>query len=181
MGTRTELDRWTPVPISQLGKEPVQRGTVRNAVQAAVDGQLIVYVHGFSEPNPGLGFYGWVAADAQTGEIRAKDAGCLGGNATSALATYDSAIRSLVWAYANAVPSVVVRSDLQSLVRQVNGQVTCFSPRLRLVLDRITKAKRHMSISFEYVPVEENQQAIALARYSYELITGYVAPDRHVT
>lgn len=168
-------DRWRPKKISELGKEPQRK---ERPPKPGVG--LILCVHAFAEPSPGLGCYGWVGVDAQTGEVRAEDCSSVGGNATSVLAGYHAVIRGLLWAHVNNVPNLVVRSDLQILVSQINGQTTCFSPRLRLVLDRITKAKRLMNISFEHIPAEENQQAVALARYIYSRLTGHEAPDRHV-
>lgn len=133
---------------------------------------IAVYADGLCEPeNPGgIACYGWVAYrnSDKLGEGWAEVV--RGPQATNNVAEYHAIIAALEWLLARGLAGeqVVVRSDSQLAVYQMQGRYAVKSPRV-LSLHREAKrlARQFRSLRFEWVPRARNEEADALSRQAY--------------
>jgi len=141
-------------------------------VQPVSHKPIVVYCDGLCEPrNPGgTATFGWVAR--RDGELVGSDCGVVakGPSATNNLAEYTAIIEALRWLEANgfADERVVVRSDSQLAIRQLDGTYCVRSAAIRPLWQQASQlAKRFSLMCFEWVPRESNKEADELTRVAY--------------
>jgi ribonuclease HI len=128
----------------------------------------IVYVDGLAEPsNPGTGTYGYVAYDGP--KKVAEGSGLAGQGVTSNFAEYTALLEALKTLNSLGVKEVVVKSDSQLLVGQMSKgwkvKGGMYVEKLKEVRDL---AKEFNSVTFEWIPREQNSEADLLTRIAYE-------------
>ena len=147
------------------------------------DNTVTIYCDGLCEPrNPGgHACYGWVAYNDQSDpNPAAMDSGCVGHGEgmTNNVAEYHAVIRALIWAYKEGYTEVLIRTDSQLVVNQVEGLWSCNAPNLHRLLGRVRGAQKYINLRMEWIPRERNEEADTLSRYAYKQVTGQEAPVR---
>ena len=127
----------------------------------------VAYVDGASRGNPGPASYAVIlrAPDGKT----VLEIGKYLGRATNNVAEYYGLITALDYAQAQGVARLLVRSDSQLLVRQMQGRYKVKSPDLRPLYERARKmagALAHFAI--EHIPRELNSAADELANIALD-------------
>lgn len=125
--------------------------------------RLVVEADGASRGNPGAAAGGAVVLDPETGQVVAR-AGVLCGHASNNVAEYRGMIEGLDIALAMAPEgSVHVRMDSKLVVEQMSGRWKIKHPDMQ----DLAKAARELigsrSVTFEWIPREENARADAAA------------------
>lgn len=149
------------------------RATAQEAQPKA--SRVIINCDGLCEPiNPGgIAIYGFAARRGP--ELLSEDSGVVarGPAATNNLAEYTAVIKALEWAQGN-VPlgePVVVRTDSQLVVNQVNGEWAVKSSKIWPLHKRaqlaLAQLRRQHSVRVEWVPRELNEEADRLTRMAY--------------
>ncbi|HTF58153.1 MAG TPA: ribonuclease HI [Planctomycetota bacterium] len=90
--------------------------------------------------------------------------------ATNNVAEYTGVLKALEWALAQGFDKekVLVRGDSQLVIRQLKGEYKVKSPSIVNLFKRVRElAGRFSSISFEWIPREENKEADALTNRAY--------------
>jgi len=131
-----------------------------------------VYVDGLCQPvNPGgVAAYGFVIYVDGRRVHEASGVAAVGEEATNNVAEYAAIIGALEWLLERgyADEEVVVRSDSQLAVRQLNGVYAVRSRRIRPLYERVVElAEKFGSIRFEWIPRERNLEADLLSREAY--------------
>jgi probable phosphoglycerate mutase len=127
-----------------------------------------VEADGASRGNPGAAAGGAVVLDPETGQVVAK-AGVLCGHASNNVAEYRGMIEGLDIALAMAPEgSVHVRMDSKLVVEQMSGRWKIKHPDMQ----DLAKAARELigsrSVTFEWIPREENARADAAANVALD-------------
>lgn len=123
--------------------------------------QVTLYCDGASRGNPGPGSFGFVILEE--GRIVAQGKGRLG-NVTNNFAEYQALIQGLQKCLTLGATSIVVKSDSQLLVRQLNGQYRVKAPQIRpLYEEAATLLRKFPESKVHHIPREENSLADALA------------------
>ena len=130
--------------------------------------RLVVEADGASRGNPGAAAGGAVVLDPETGQVVAK-AGVLCGHASNNVAEYRGMIEGLDIALAMAPDgSVHVRMDSKLVVEQMSGRWKIKHPDMQ----DLAKAARELigsrSVTFEWIPREENARADAAANVALD-------------
>jgi ribonuclease HI len=135
---------------------------------------ITIYCDGLVEPvNPGgYGCWGWVALSDE-GEL-GRDYGCLGrANALSNnVAEYQAVLRALQhaaragWKATNG-QKLIVRTDSQLVVNQVNGQWACQANHLQPMRNEVRSLLTEIGGRLEWVARQQNQKADGLTRLAY--------------
>lgn len=133
---------------------------------------IVVNADGLCEPtNPGgVACYGWVAR--REGEKIGEGWGevARGPDATNNLAEYRAVIAALEWLLGRglAAEPVLVRSDSQLVIRQVQGRYRVRCERIRPLWQRVRELGAEFAhLEFEWVPREQNEEADLLSRRAY--------------
>ena len=146
---------------------------------AAPGGVYTAYVDGASRGNPGPASYA-VIIEAPNGE-RVLELGKYLGRETNNVAEYYGLITALDYAAAQGIDRLLVRSDSELLVRQMQGRYKVKSPDLRPLYERARKlANGFAYFAVEHVPREQNSEADALANLALDRTGshgGSVAPE----
>ena len=126
------------------------------------------YVDGLSEPtNPGTGTYGFVIYDGR--RKLAEGSGLAGEGVTSNFAEYTALLEALKKLKSMGVEDVEVKSDSKLVVGQMSQgwkiKGGMYVEKLKEARDLI---KEFRSVSFEWIPREENSEADLLTRVAYE-------------
>src|SRR6516225_9229795 len=122
---------------------------------------LVAYVDGGSHGNPGPAGIGVLIRDAQGETVRiAKWIGRQDNNVAEYIALLE-ALQHAVNANARALR---VFSDSQIVVKQMNGEYFCRSPRLHSLNWVCRKLARSLEFSIAHIRREENHEANELAR-----------------
>lgn len=134
----------------------------RRAPPAAGGRRLILHTDGGSRGNPGPAAFGLVLTD-ESGRL-VTEKGVFLGQATCNEAEYGGLIAGLEEAQVHGATEVLIRSDSQLLVRQLNGDYKVKSQKLAPLFQRA----RHLLGEFaawraEHIPRELNARADALA------------------
>lgn len=131
-----------------------------------------VFCDGLCEPNPGgVATCSWVVYNDGKKIYEDCRVVCAGDGATNNVAEYGAVITAMGWLLANGYgkKKVVVNSDSQLCVRQINGLYRVKAP---LVVSLHGEAKemfrKFRDISFKWIPREENGEADALSRKAYD-------------
>jgi len=130
--------------------------------------RLVVEADGASRGNPGAAAGGAVVLGPETGQVVAR-AGVLCGHASNNVAEYRGMIEGLDIALAMAPEgSVHVRMDSKLVVEQMSGRWKIKHPDMQ----DLAKAARELigsrSVTFEWIPREENARADAAANVALD-------------
>lgn len=127
---------------------------------------LVAYVDGGSHGNPGPAGIGVVIENAEGGTIRiAKWIG----HQDSNVAEYVALLEALQLAVTLRAKVLRVYSDSQVMVRQMNGEYACRSPRLYSLNWMCRKLARSLDFSIGHIPREYNSEANLLANHAVRL------------
>lgn len=121
---------------------------------------LIAYVDGGSLGNPGPSGIGVVIEGSDSGTIRISK---WVGRQDNNVAEYLALLEALQCALRLHARKLHVYSDSQVIVRQMNGQYACRSPRLYSLNWTCRKLARSLGFSISHVPREFNSEANRLA------------------
>jgi ribonuclease HI len=122
--------------------------------------QLVAYVDGGSQGNPGPSGIGVIINGSVSGPIRiAKWIGHQDNN----VAEYVALMEALQCALALKANALHVYSDSEVVVRQMRGEYTCSSARLYSLHWTCRKLARALKFSISHVPRESNAEANRLA------------------
>ncbi|MGB9791861.1 MAG: ribonuclease HI [Thermacetogeniaceae bacterium] len=134
---------------------------------------ITVYCDGLCEPvNPGgTACFGWVIYEGK--KKIAKDFGvvCSGPGATNNIAEYTALIKALEWLLENGCTDkeITVCSDSQLCIYQLQGIYAVRSPKIIPLYNRAVElAEKFSSLSFKWVPREQNEEADKLSRKAYK-------------
>lgn len=129
--------------------------------------RVVANVDGASRGNPGdAGFGVWVR-DADADGVAGF--GDFLGRQTNNHAEYRGLLAVLEWAENNGVRELLVRSDSQLMVRQMNGRYRVKSARLRPLWEEArTRASRLSRFRIEHVRREDNETADELANLAID-------------
>jgi len=128
-----------------------------------------VYIDGLSEPtNPGVGTYGYAIYDESV-KI-AEGSGVAGDSVSNNFAEYSALVSALEELLKRGLSGdVTIKSDSKLLVNQMSGK---WRRRKGGYLERYRDAKEladsFPSLTFQWVPREENEEADLLSRKAYE-------------
>lgn len=130
--------------------------------------RLVVEADGASRGNPGAAAGGAVVLDPETGQVVAK-AGVLCGHASNNVAEYRGMIEGLDIALAMAPEgSVHVRMDSKLVVEQMSGRWKIKHPDMQDLARAARELIGSRSVTFEWVPREENSRADAAANVALD-------------
>jgi ribonuclease HI len=128
---------------------------------------FVANVDGASRGNPGPASYA-VILRGPDGATR-FEAGKYIGRATNNVAEYYGLITALDYAAAQGIERLLVRSDSQLLVRQMEGRYKVKSPELRPLYERARKLAHGLTyFAIEHVPREQNREADELANVALD-------------
>lgn len=118
------------------------------------------WIDGAARGNPGeAGFGVHVESNGATEEIL----GFLG-RTTNNVAEYAALLAALTWAGRQGVESLLIHSDSQLLVRQLEGQYRVKAPHLVPMFLKVLELRRRIPhLTVRHVPREENKKADRLA------------------
>lgn len=128
---------------------------------------FVAYVDGASRGNPGPASYA-VILRGPDGAVR-FESGKYIGRVTNNVAEYYGLITALDYAAAQGISRLLVRSDSELLVRQMQGRYKVKSPDLRPLYERARKlAQGFAYFAIEHVPREQNREADELANVALD-------------
>lgn len=122
---------------------------------------LLIYTDGASLGNPGPMGIGIVIF--RNDERIAEFSEYLG-EGTNNIAEYTAVIRALEEAHRLGESEVHVRSDSELVVRQLNSEYKVKDAKLKPLKKRIDKLREGLTVLFEHIPREENEDADALSK-----------------
>jgi len=123
---------------------------------------MILHVDGGSRGNPGPAGYGVVVSDASGAVLDRLQASL--GRQTNNFAEYSGLIAALRYALERRAEEVLVYSDSELLVRQMQGRYAVKSPNLKALFDEARGlARRIPRFRIEHVRREGNREADRLA------------------
>ena len=130
--------------------------------------RLVVEADGASRGNPGAAAGGAVVLDPETGQVVAR-AGVLCGHASNNVAEYRGMIEGLDIALAMAPEgSVHVRMDSKLVVEQMSGRWKIKHPDMQDLAMAARELIGSRSVTFEWIPREENARADAAANVALD-------------
>ena len=130
--------------------------------------RLVVEADGASRGTPGAAAGGAVVLDPETGQVVAK-AGVLCGHASNNVAEYRGMIEGLDIALAMAPEgSVHVRMDSKLVVEQMSGRWKIKHPDMQDLARAARELIGSRSVTFEWIPREENARADAAANVALD-------------
>ena len=128
---------------------------------AAARGPLHIHIDGGSRGNPGDAAFGVHVADSQ-GTVLAELYGVLG-RATNNVAEYQALLHALKWAAARGEKRLLVFSDSELLVRQIEGRYKVKNAALRPLYEQARiLMTRFDDVKVSHVRREQNTDADAL-------------------
>jgi ribonuclease HI len=122
---------------------------------------LIIYTDGASLGNPGPMGIGVVI---YKGDDKVRELSEYLGEGTNNIAEYTAIIRALESAQSIGEKEVLIRSDSQLVVRQLNNQYKVKDQKLRPLKKKIEKLCQGIEVRFEHIPREDNKEADALSK-----------------
>ncbi len=124
--------------------------------------KLIIYTDGAARGNPGPAAIGVILKDT-AGKAVAEISRCLG-STTNNQAEYQAIIAGLEKAVSLGAKNVIVKSDSELVVNQINGQFKIKNTALRPLYQQVVQLTgKLVSFSISYIPREQNRQADDLA------------------
>jgi ribonuclease HI len=129
--------------------------------------ELIAHIDGAARGNPGPASYG-VVVESADGAARAAFSSCLG-RTTNNVAEYEALLAALDYALRQATRRLVVLSDSELLVRQLEGRYKVKSPDLKPRFERAREMiARLESFRIRHVPRSQNAEADRLANQALD-------------
>jgi len=133
-----------------------------------VSDQIIVHVDGGSRGNPGPAAAGFVLSDSNGSRFMAK--AFFLGQTTNNVAEYTSLLRALEGAGRIRAERIVVFSDSELLVKQINGEYKVKSDQIRpLYQQAVRLLDQFKDWSVKHVPREKNKDADGLVNQALDL------------
>ncbi|MFZ1361780.1 MAG: reverse transcriptase-like protein [Candidatus Nanopelagicales bacterium] len=124
--------------------------------------KFIIEADGGSRGNPGPAAYGTVVRRADTGEVLVEKAGYLG-ETTNNVAEYTGLLEGLALAFElDADAEVEARLDSKLVVEQMSGRWKIKNDALRKLAIEGQGIARGKSVTYTWVPREQNKAADAL-------------------
>jgi ribonuclease HI len=124
--------------------------------------KLIIYTDGAARGNPGPAAIGVILKDTD-GSVIAEISRCLNPT-TNNQAEYQAIIAGLERAVSLGVKNVIIKSDSELAVNQINGQFKIKNTALRPLYQQVVQLTGKLeSFSITYIPREQNRQADDLA------------------
>ena len=118
---------------------------------------LTINIDGAARGNPGPAAFAYVIA--RDGHLLCEEAGCLG-TATNNFAEYTALVRALERAAELGGERLLVRSDSELLVKQMNGLYRVKNPQLKVLHEQAAQLREQFaSVSVVHVPRAENRDA----------------------
>src|SRR5438132_1491781 len=125
----------------------------------AEPGLLTIHTDGASRGNPGPAAYAYVIT--RDGQLVVEEAGCLG-ELTNNQAEYTALVRALEHALELGPDDrVVVHSDSELMVKQINGEYRVKNEELRPLYEEVIQLRRQFKqpVAFRHVRREQNKRA----------------------
>ena len=136
-------------------------------------GRLIVEADGASRGNPGAAAGGAVVLNPESGQILAR-AGILCGHASNNVAEYRGMIEGLEIAFELSPDATVhVRMDSKLVVEQMSGRWKIKHPDMQNLARVARELIKVRSVTFEWVPREQNSLADAAANAALDRQESY--------
>jgi ribonuclease HI len=134
-------------------------------VSAREEVKLVAWTDGGGNSTPDTEAYvGVLVVDGDTGTVLWKHGECIG-KATHNEAEYSAVLMAIRFAVENGATHLLVRSDSQLIVNQINGR---FRVTKRHLADRLEEIRRAtegvLAFQIEWIPREENKVADELTR-----------------
>jgi ribonuclease HI len=118
---------------------------------------LTINIDGAARGNPGPAAFAYVIA--RDGQLLCEEAGCLG-TATNNSAEYTALVRALERAAELGGERLLIRSDSELLVKQMNGLYRVKNPQLKVLHDQAARLREQFAaVSVVHVPRAENRDA----------------------
>jgi ribonuclease HI len=118
---------------------------------------LTINIDGAARGNPGPAAYAFVIV--RDGQPPVEESGCLG-DATNNVAEYTALVKALERAAELGGDRLIIRSDSELLVKQMNGQYRVKHPQLRILHDRAKQLSDQLaSVTIRHVPRAHNSHA----------------------
>ncbi len=129
---------------------------------------ILAYTDGASRGNPGESGIGIVLKD-EFGNVIASHGGYIG-KATNNIAEYTALTTCLKLVQGMKCSNLIVHSDSELIVRQMNGQYKVKDKRLKKHFENIQNILTALPFQFviRYVPREKNQEADQLANHGID-------------
>lgn len=133
------------------------------------------YVDGACRPNPGRGAYGFIIYDPKDREVK-RENGPVGEKVTNNIAEYTAVIKAIRSAIAMGVDRLVVFSDSQLVVKQLNGDYRVYDPQLKkLHTEALSLLEWLEQVKFIHISRKRNRLADALANEYYNQTANFAA------
>ncbi len=117
---------------------------------------LTIHIDGAARGNPGPAAYAFIIS--RDGAVPIVEKGLLG-TATNNLAEYTALTKALERASRTGAEQLLIHSDSELLVKQMNGLYRVKNPDLRVLYERAQRlCERFKEVVFRHVPREENRQ-----------------------
>jgi ribonuclease HI len=134
---------------------------------SSLSAELVAHIDGAARGNPGPAAYG-VVVESADGAPRAAFSRCLG-RATNNVAEYEALLAALEYALNQPARRLVVLSDSELLVRQLEGRYKVKSPGLKPRFERAREMiARLQSFRIRHVPRSQNAPADRLANQALD-------------
>jgi len=131
--------------------------------------KVIIHTDGAARGNPGPAAIGIIIKD-EKGNLLARISRCIGVT-TNNQAEYQAIITALEKAISLSGRQVVLKSDSELVVKQINGQYKIKNTGLRALYQRVVQLIGSLeSFSVSYIPREQNAVADALANKALDNI-----------
>lgn len=118
---------------------------------------LTINIDGAARGNPGPAAFAYVITRNE--QLLCEEAGCLG-TATNNLAEYTALVRALERAAELQGERLLIRSDSELLVKQMNGLYRVKNPQLKALYEQASRLRdQFASVSIVHVPRAENSHA----------------------
>jgi ribonuclease HI len=134
---------------------------------------VTIHIDGAARGNPGPAAFAYVISS--DGRTPIEEKGCVG-TATNNVAEYTALVRALERAAEIGADRVLVYSDSELLVKQMNGQYRVKNDNLRVLADRAKRlGQKFDSLSIRHVRREQNRRADQLCN---DALDGQETPAR---
>ncbi len=122
---------------------------------------LVIYTDGASLGNPGpMGMGVVIYRDS----MRVEEHSEYLGNGTNNMAEYTAVIKALETAHSMGEMEVHIKSDSQLVIRQLNNEYKVKDPKLKPLKRKIDRLCHGMTVYFEHIPREKNEEADRLSK-----------------
>jgi len=116
-----------------------------------------IHIDGAARGNPGPGAFAFVIR--RGGKLVAREAGCLG-RTTNNVAEYTALVRALEHAVQFGTAKLLIHSDSELLVKQMNGEYRVKNPDLKVLYEEARQLSRKFaSVTIKHVARELNAEA----------------------